>query len=124
VTDFTERPVEEYRVSITFACEPARTQDLVKALFTVVDDFKASGPSPGQVADAQAGLRRDLEVDSRENGHLLKDLTYAYQFGEPVPDAASLRALYDQLSAPMLRDAARTYLDSNRYVKVVLMPEK
>jgi len=52
VPDFTKRPVEEYRVSITFACDPARTQDLVKALFTVVEDFKTDGPSPGQVADA------------------------------------------------------------------------
>ena len=124
VTDFTERPVQEYRISITFACEPARTQDLVKALFSVIDDFKVVGPSPGQIADAQAGLRRDLEVDSRENGKALKDLVYSYQYDEPVPDAAALRGLYDQLSVPMIRDAARTYLDTNRYVKVVLMPEK
>ena len=68
VPDFTKRPVEEYRVTITFACDPARTQDLVKALFTVVDDFKTRGPSAGQVADAQAALRRDLETDSRQNG--------------------------------------------------------
>ena len=42
---------------------------------------------------------------------------------EPIPDAASLRAIYDQLSPPLLRDAARTYLDTNRYVKVLLFPE-
>jgi hypothetical protein len=34
-----------------------------------------------------------------------------------------MRGLYDQLSAPLLRDAANTYLDLKRYVKVVLMPE-
>src|SRR4051794_36975730 len=67
VPEFTKRPVEEYRVSITFACDPARTQDLVKALFTVVDDFRTNGPGPGQVADAQAALRRDLETDTRQN---------------------------------------------------------
>jgi zinc protease len=124
VTDFTERPVQEYRVSINFACEPARTQDLVKALFSVIDDFKVSGPSSGQIADAQAGLRRDLEVDSRENGKVLKDLVYSYQYDEVIPDAAALRALYDQLTPALIRDAARTYLDTNRYVKVVLMPER
>ena len=123
VTDFTERPAQEYRVSITFACEPARTQDLVKALFGVIDDFKVAGPSPGQIADAQAGLRRDLEVDSRENGKVLRDLVYAYQYDESIPDAASSRALFDQLTPALVRDAARTYLDTNRYVRVVLMPE-
>ncbi len=54
VPSFAKRPIEEYRISITFACDPARTQDLVKALFTVVDDFKTEGPSAGQIADAQA----------------------------------------------------------------------
>ena len=53
--EFTKRPTEEYRVTITFACDPARTQDLVKALFAVIEEFKTTGPSAGQVADAQAG---------------------------------------------------------------------
>jgi len=123
VPEFTKRPNEEYRITITFACDPTRTQDLVKALFSVVDDFKTSGPSAGQAADAQAALRRDLETDSRQNGYVLSQVSYAYQYDEPIPDAASLRQIYDQLSAPMLRDAARQYLDTNRYVKVLLFPE-
>jgi zinc protease len=121
--DFTKRPIEEYRVTITFACDPARTQDLVKALFAVIDDFRTSGPSESQVADARAALRRDLETDSRSNGYLLKQLAFAYQYDEGVPDPATLRALYDELTVPLLRDAAHTYLDTTRYVKVVLVPE-
>jgi hypothetical protein len=31
--------------------------------------------------------------------------------------------VYDELSVPLLRDAANAYLNLNRYVKVVLMPE-
>ena len=123
VPDFTKRPIEEYRLTITFACDPARTADLVKALFSVIDEFRTSGPSEGQVADARAALRRDLETDSRQNGYLLNQLSFAYQYDEPVPDASARRALYDQLTVPLVRDAARTYLDMNRYVKVVLLPE-
>jgi zinc protease len=123
VPEFTKKPTEDYRINITFACDPARTQDLVKALFSVVDDFKANGPSAGQAADAQSALRRDLETDMRQNGYVLSQLSYAYQYDEPIPDPATLRQIYDQLSAPLLRDAARTYLDSNRYVKVLLFPE-
>jgi zinc protease len=123
VSDFTKLPVEEYRVTITFACDPARTQDLVKALFDVVEDFKTTGPSTGQAADAQAALRRDYETDSRQNAFVLNQLAFAYQYDEPVPDPSSLRGLYEQLTVPVLRDAARTYLDMTRYVKVVLVPE-
>jgi zinc protease len=121
--DTTKRPDEEYRLAINFACDPARTQDLIKALFGVVDQFRTDGPSVSQVADVQAALRRDLEVASHENSYLLNQITYAYQYDEPVPDAATLRARYDQLSTATLRDAAKTYLDMNRYVKVVLFPE-
>ncbi len=124
VPEFTKRPTEEYQVTITFACDPARTQDLVKALFRVVDDLKTNGPGVGQVADVQAALRRDLETDSRENGFALNQLSYAYQYDEPIPDPTSLRAIYDQLTPALLREAARTYLDMNRYVKVLLFPEK
>ncbi len=123
IPEFTKRPNEEYQVTISFACDPERTQDLVKALFRVVDDLKTNGPGVGQVADVQAALRRDLETDSRQNGYVLNQVAYAYQYDEPIPDAASLRAIYDQLSPPLLRDAARTYLDTNRYVKVLLFPE-
>ena len=123
VPEFTKRPAEEYRLNITFACDPARTQDLVKAMFDVIDDFKTNGPSAGQAADAQSALRRDLETDSRQNGYALNLLAYAYQYDEPIPDPATLRQIYDQVSAPLLRDAARTYLDTNRYVKVLLFPE-
>jgi zinc protease len=123
VPEFTKRPIEEYRITISFACDPARTQDLVKTLFEVIDEFKTSGPGAGQIADAQAALRRDLETDSRQNGYLLNQLVFAYQYDEPVPDASMRRGLYDQLSVPLLRDAARTYLDTTRYVKVVLFPE-
>jgi zinc protease len=123
VPEFTKRPAEEYRVTITFACDPARTQDLVKALFAVVDEFRTDGPSAGQVADAQAALRRDLETNSRQNSYVLNQLTFAYQYDEPIPDPSTLRGLYQQLTAPLLRDAARTYLDTNRYVKVLLFPD-
>jgi len=123
VPSFAKRPIEEYRISITFACDPARTQDLVKALFAVVDDFKTGGPSAGQIADAQAALRRDLETDSRQNSSILNQLTFAYQYDEPVPDASTSRGLYEELTVPLVRDAARTYLDTTRYVKVVLMPD-
>ena len=89
----------------------------------MIDQFRSAGPSAGQVADVQAALRRDLETDSRQNGYLLNQLAYAYQYDEPVPDPARLRAPLRPALGAVLRDAAHTYLDMNRYVKVVLLPE-
>ena len=89
----------------------------------MIDEFKTTGPSDGQLADVRAALLRDLETDSQQNGFVLRQLAYAYEYGEDIPDLSKIRASYDQLTSTVIRDAARTYLDANRYVKVVLMPE-
>jgi zinc protease len=121
--DYTYKPTAEYRLTISFACDPTRTNDLVKALFSVIDDFKEDGPSSGQLADVRAALLRDLETDSTQNGFVLRQLANAYEYDEEIPDLAKTRESYDQLTPAVIRDAARTYLDTNRYVKVVLVPE-
>ena len=97
--DYTMRPAQEYRLTISFACDPARTDDLVKALFNVIDEFKTTGPSDGQLADVRAALLRDLETDSQQNGYVLRQLAYAYEYGEDIADLAKIRASYDSVDA-------------------------
>jgi zinc protease len=121
--NFQKRPAEEYRLTISFACDPARTQALVNAAFQVIDDFKMFGPSPSQVSDARAGLARDFEVNSERNDYLLNRILFKYEYGEDVKDVFNMRPYYDQINVASLRDAARMYLNTNRYVKVTLMPE-
>jgi zinc protease len=120
---FTKRPTEEYRLTISFACDPARTESLVKAAFQVIEQFKMYGPSPGQVLDARSGLARDFETNSQRNDYLLNRILFKYEYGEDVKDVFNMRPYYDQLTAPVLRDAARAYLDTTRYVEVTLLPE-
>ncbi len=122
-TTFTKLPSEEYRLSINFACDPARTESLVRSAFQVIDQFKKTGPSAGQVADARSALARDLETNGARNDYLLNRLVFKYQYGEDLNDLLNMRSFYDQLTAPVLRDAAQAYLDTNRYVQVTLMPE-
>ena len=50
-------------------------------------------------------------------------LLFKYEHHEDVADIFNMRTFYDRLTAPMLRDAARMYLDPRRYVEVTLLPE-
>ena len=50
---FGFRPVQEYRVSIAFGCDPARADALVADTWRVIAAFKETGPSPGQLADGR-----------------------------------------------------------------------
>jgi zinc protease len=121
---FTERPTESYRITISFACDPARTESLTNTAFEVIDAFKKEGPSEGQVADARQALMRDFETNSQGNRYLLSRLVYSYQYGESIDAVFNIRPSIDRLSASLIQEAAQTYLDTRRYVEVTLLPEK
>jgi zinc protease len=123
VPRFAKLPTGEYRLTITFACDPARTQSLVKTAFQVIDEYKRVGPGQGQVADARAALIRDLETNGASNAYLLNRILFKYEFGEDVKEVFNMRPFYDQVTAPALRDAAQQYLNTDRYVTVTLVPD-
>jgi zinc protease len=120
---FSKRPTEEYQLTISFGCDPARTESLVRTTFQLIDRFKTNGPSEGQVSDGRAALLRDFETNSQRNDYLLSRLLFKYEYGEDIREVFNMRPIYDQLTVPLLRDAARTYLNTNRYVEVTLLPE-
>ncbi len=121
--EFDKSPVESYRLTIDFSCDPTRTDDLTRALFRVIDRFRAIGPDPGQVADTRTALARDEEVNSRDNRYLLNQIAFSYQYGEDVANVFNMQQFYDQVTAPAVLQAARTYLDPSHYVKITLRPE-
>jgi predicted Zn-dependent peptidase len=92
-------------------------------MFRVVERFRRTGPDDGQLADVRLALVRDDEVNSRDNRYLLNQIAFRYQHGEDVADVFNMRRFYDQVTAPAVLEAARTYLDLSRYVKVTLRPE-
>ncbi len=120
---FGHEPRQEYRVSISFGCDPARVETLVAAAWQVITEFKATGPGRGQLADARLGAQRDYETNVRQNQYWLNRLLQAYHHGEDPATAIDPRPLHDQLTVVAVRDAARRYLDDTRYVQVILRPE-
>ena len=66
---------------------------------------------------------RDFETNSQRNGYLFSRLVSKYDYGENVDEVFDIRGSVDRLTAELIRDAARTYLDTRRYVKVMLLPE-
>jgi zinc protease len=120
---FTKRPAEEYQLTVNFGCDPARMESLVQAAFRVIERFKDVGPAADQVAATKAALVRDFETNSERNDYLLNRLVFKYEYGEDVRDVFNMRPIYSQITSSTLRDAARAYLDMNRYVEVTLMPE-
>jgi len=116
--------VPEYTLQIGFTCNPARVDELVKAAFREIDALKTEGPTEKQVADARAGMLRDLETNLRDNTYVLGQIHARYVDGEDPAGIFAIAPFYQKLDVATVQQAAKTYLDTANYVKVVLMPEK
>ena len=121
---YTRIPVGEYAVTINFSCDPARTEELIKATFADIEDLKTNGPLEKQVNDTREKLIRDNETSVKQNGYWTTQLSLRYLSGEPLDTLFELPAHYRKLSVASVHEAARRYLDPANVVKVTLYPEK
>jgi zinc protease len=117
-------PRPEYSVTIQFGSDPQRQDDLIKRIFQEIDRLKTDGPTEKQANDEREALLREFETNSQQNNYLLSQIAGKYQLGEDPAELWRVPDYYRKIDAAMIQQAARTYLDTTRYVKVTLVPEK
>ena len=81
--------------------------------------------SPEQMTNLRAALLREFETNSQDNGYLLEEIARRYENGDAAPWAGvvTVPERIAALTATAIQQAARTYLDTDNYVKVTLIPE-
>ena len=112
-SQFEKFPTAQYQISVSFACDPARVNDLTAAAWKEIRAFGEQGPSAGQLAGARNALERELEVGFQENSDLLDELMTAVENREDIAEVFNPRPLWDGLTTTSLRDAAREYPESS-----------
>ena len=67
---------------------------------------------------------REFEQNSQDNGYLLNQIARRYEDGDAGQRGHALdpTAGFAALTGASIRQAARTYLNTENYVKVTLMP--
>jgi zinc protease len=122
--NYSDLPVPEYSVNISFGSDPARNDELVKSAMQQVELLKTEGPTEKQVNDAKEKQLRDYETSSKQNGYWVQQLSLRYQSGEPIDSLFSMPDLYKQVTAADVKAAAQRYLNPANHVVVTLFPEK
>jgi len=117
-------PNQTYSITINFGSDPTRTDELIKRVFQEIEAFKANGPTDQQVADEKETLLRDFESNSKTNAYILNEISGRYTNSEDPVVLWSIPDFYKKLDKAMIQAAAKTYLNTNRYVEVMLFPEK
>jgi zinc protease len=113
-----------YLFNVAFGTDPERAQELIDAVFAIVDEIQMEGPSPEDVANAKEQERRTREEELQENDFWRFALEYYVE--NPDEDPANILNLDERLEAVSVEDvqqAAQEYLLDDRYIQVVLYPE-
>jgi zinc protease len=117
-------PNPTYSIIIQFGSAPDRTENLIKRVFQEIELFKTNGPTDKQLSDEKEALLREFETNSKLNNYLLSQITAKYQSGEDLASVWRLPEYYEKIDKATIQLAAKTYLNTNAYVEVMLFPDK
>ena len=119
-----DAPEERYTFSIGFSSDPARADELLAAVWTVIERVKTAGPPEEDVEKVKEQQRRGRETDLETNPFWVSVLDFYYSHeDEPLSDVNTYLEMTEELTAEELQQAAQQYLDEDNHVKVVLYPE-
>jgi zinc protease len=121
---YEKAPNPTYSITISFGSAPNRTEDLIKRVFQEIELLKTNGPTDQQVNDEKETLQRDFETSSKLNNYLVSQISFRYENGEDPAGLWLIPDYYKKIDKAMIQEAAKTYLNTNRYVEVMLFPEK
>lgn len=121
---YENRPRGEYQVSISFGSDPSRAEALAARVLQEIEAFRTNGPTEKQVNDVKTTLDRDFETNIKQNAYVLSQLAFKYDVGDTPETLLDIPNYYRKLSVATIQAAAKEYLNTARYVKVVLLPEK
>ena len=116
-------PDEEYRLTISFGCDPQRSEELIQSVLDELAVFKAETVDSSYIDKVKETHRRQRETSLKQNSFWLSNLNFYYFHNENPNEILMLDKYIDNLTAEDVQEAARKYFDMNNYVTVILYPE-
>ena len=111
-------------MAISFSTDPERVDELVSVIFQEIEALKEEGVTADELRDAKEAMYRDFETGIKQNRWLMTQLYYRYSEGEDLESLFDYPKSLENLTAEVIQNAAKTYLDTGNFVQVTLIPEK
>ncbi len=120
----TRDPRQTFSFEIDFGSDPKRAAALAKTVFEEIEKLKTGGPTEKELSDARETLLREFDQTTKTNAYWAAQIAGRYEMGEDPANLLAVPDFYRKIDAALVQNAAKTYLDLKRYVKVTLVPEK
>ncbi len=120
----TNIPKPTFTTSIGFGCNPDRSEELVDGCKDVMKKLVDEPVKPEELNKVKELLKRDREVNLKENRYWLNMLESYHKNGEDLRKILDFDKMVDGLTVEKLHNAAKKYLDMSTMKTFIAMPEK
>lgn len=121
--DNDKYPEAEYTISINWGTNPEMTDTLTKAVFQEMNQLIDNGPTSEDLAKVKETSIRERETNEKQNNYWLSAISFAEQNGVPLLSFEAFKEKIQGLTAKQIQDAAREFLKTDHYLRLVLKPE-
>ncbi len=117
-------PNQRYEFYIAFSCDPERVDELTTETFVQIDSLRRFGTTEKYLQKVREMYLKDYEEGIKRNGFWLGRIGFALFNEVPLEHVLKLPEIYRSIDLKSLQQMAKKLLNSNRYIRIVLLPEK
>lgn len=117
-------PKPSYSMMVMFSCSPDNTDNLSNAVFNILKDFQANGPSDETLDKVKKQMINDHETSLKKNGTWLSYIANKYYDNDT--DLNSINTTTERVNSVTKEDIVnflKSNFDVDKYVKMYLYPE-
>ena len=120
----THYPKEKFNISINWGCAPENVEMLIKTALDELEKIKQNGCDEKDLTKIKETMKREREVNLRENNFWLQSISQFDYDGENISEMNDINTFIDNLNSEKLKQAANKYFAMKNYARFVLLPEK
>jgi len=124
ILTFNQLPKSEYFMMVFFGCAPNNTDNLSNAVFRILNDMKANGPSEETLLKVKQQLIKQRETSLKTNDFWLQMLSNMWLQNDDITTIPAFEERINNLTAQDIVDFLQKYFDAEHYLRVNLYPEK
>jgi len=121
---FYRIPTSKVTSNISFGCDPKKVDELTTAVLGVIDSLKQFGTTPETLAKVKETQKRQREIKLKQNRFWVGVLSNYIMNNEDPVEMMAYNSWIEKLTNDDIKTYANKYLNENKSVKVVLLPEK
>ncbi|MFA6086442.1 M16 family metallopeptidase [Mucilaginibacter sp.] len=121
---YVKIPNGRYTITIYFSCAEANVDKLIAAALEEISKLKQNGALPADIEKFVAEEARSTQSQLKENVFWAGYLAGTAQNGQDPDNILFHVKNLEQITVASTKDAANKYLNTNNFIKLILLPEK